>query len=51
MDTTGTLETVDHDLRCIGGTVNEAVPPFCVNFSDAELPETPRRMTTTRRIF
>ena len=39
MDTTETLEAVDEDHRLVGATTSDAVHPFHVNLSDAELAE------------
>ncbi len=48
MDTTENLEAVDQDRRLIGETASDAVHPFRVNFSDAELAELRRRISATR---
>ena len=48
MDTTENLEAVDRDRRLVGATASDAVHPFRVNFSDAELAEMRRRITATR---
>ncbi len=48
MDSTGNLEAVDQDRRSAGATASEAVRPFRVNFSDAELAELRRRISVTR---
>jgi uncharacterized protein len=51
IDTTGNPETVSQDRRCVGAAVSDFAPPFRVNFSDAELPESHRRVSATRRNF
>ena len=48
MDTTENLEAVDQDRRFVGATASDAVHPFRVNFSDAELAELRRRISATR---
>ena len=48
MDTTETLEAVEQVRRSVGATANDAVHPFRVNFSDAELAELRRRISSTR---
>ena len=48
MDTTENLEAVDQDRRSVGVTASDAVHPFRVNFSDAELAELRRRISATR---
>ena len=48
MDTTENLEAVDQDRRLVGATPSDAVHPFHVNFSDAELAEMRRRISATR---
>ena len=48
MDTTENLEVVDQDRRLVGATDSDAVHPFRVNFSDAELAELHRRISATR---
>jgi hypothetical protein len=48
MDTTENLEAVDQDRRLVGATASDAVHPFRVNISDAELAELRRRISATR---
>src|SRR5271154_1234432 len=48
MGPTENLEAVDQDRRSVGPTANDAVHPFHVNFSDAELAEMRRRISATR---
>jgi pimeloyl-ACP methyl ester carboxylesterase len=48
MDTTERLEAVDRDRRLVGATARDAVHPFRVSFSDAELAELRRRISATR---
>ena len=48
MDTTEHLEAVDLDRRLVGATASDAVHPFRVNFSDAELAEMRSRISATR---
>ena len=48
MNATDNLEAVDHDRRFVGATASDAVHPFRVNFSDAELTELRRRISATR---
>ena len=48
MDTTENPEAVDQDRRLVGATASDAVHPFRVNFSDAELDEMRRRISATR---
>jgi Epoxide hydrolase N terminus len=48
MDTTENLEPVDQDRRLVGATASDAVHPFRVNISDAELAELRRRISATR---
>jgi pimeloyl-ACP methyl ester carboxylesterase len=48
MDTTETLEAVDQDRQLVSAPASDAVHPFRVNFSDAELAELRRRISETR---
>jgi pimeloyl-ACP methyl ester carboxylesterase len=48
MNATDNLEAVDRDRRFVGATASDAVLPFRVNFSDAELTELRRRISATR---
>jgi pimeloyl-ACP methyl ester carboxylesterase len=48
MDTTETGEAVDQDRPSVGATASDAVHPFRVNISDAELTEMRRRISATR---
>src|SRR3984957_21094207 len=48
MDTIENLEAGDQDRRLVGATASDAVHPFRVNFSDAELDEMRRRISATR---
>jgi pimeloyl-ACP methyl ester carboxylesterase len=48
MNATDNLEAVDRDRRFVGATASDAVHPFRVNFSDAELTELRRRISATR---
>jgi pimeloyl-ACP methyl ester carboxylesterase len=48
MNATDNLEAVDRDRRFVGATASDAVLPFRVNFSDAELTELCRRISATR---
>jgi pimeloyl-ACP methyl ester carboxylesterase len=48
MDTTGNLDAVDQGRRSVGATSGDAIHPFRVNFSDAELAELRRRISATR---
>jgi len=48
METTESLEAVDRNRRLVGATASDAVRPFRVNFSDAELAELRRRISATR---
>ena len=48
MNTTENLEAGDQDRRLVGATASDAVHPFRVNFSDAELDEMRRRISATR---
>src|SRR5215469_12904104 len=47
METTENLEAVDHDRRLVGPP-SDAVHPFRVSFSDAELADMRRRISATR---
>jgi hypothetical protein len=47
MDATESLEEVDQDLRLVGATASDAVHPFRVNFSDADLTVLRRRISAT----
>jgi pimeloyl-ACP methyl ester carboxylesterase len=48
MDTTETIEAIDQDRRLAGANAGDAIHPFRVNFSDAELEELRRRISATR---
>ena len=48
MGTTENLDAVDQDRRLVGATASDAVHPFRVNFSDAELAELRRRISATQ---
>jgi len=48
MGTTENLDAVDQDRRLVGATASDAVHPFRVNFSDAELAELRRRIRATQ---
>lgn len=48
METINALEAVDQDRRTSGATASDAVRPFRVHFSDAELSEMRRRISATR---
>src|SRR5580658_3293562 len=48
MDTTENLQPVEQDRRSVGATASDAVHPFRVHFSDAELTEMRRRISATR---
>ena len=48
MNATENPEAVDQDRRSVGATASDAVHPFRVNFSDAELDEMRRRISATR---
>jgi pimeloyl-ACP methyl ester carboxylesterase len=48
MDTTENLQPVEQDRRSVGATAGDAVHPFRVHFSDAELAEMRRRISATR---
>ncbi len=48
MDETENREAVDQDRRLVGATASDAVRPFRVNFSDAELAELRTRISATR---
>ncbi len=48
MDTTENLEAVDQDRRLVSAAASDAIHPFHVNFSDAELAEMRRRISATR---
>jgi pimeloyl-ACP methyl ester carboxylesterase len=48
MDTIENLAAVDEDRRLVGATDGDAIRPFRVHFSDAELAELRRRISATR---
>jgi pimeloyl-ACP methyl ester carboxylesterase len=48
MNTTENRQPVDQDRRLVSATASDAVHPFRVNFSDAELDEMRRRISATR---
>jgi pimeloyl-ACP methyl ester carboxylesterase len=48
MDTTETPEAVDQDRPSVGATAGDAVHPFRVSISDAELADMRRRISVTR---
>ena len=48
MNATENPEAVDQDGRLVGTTASDAVHPFRVNFSEAELDEMRRRISATR---
>src|SRR5579862_4417787 len=48
MGATVNLEALDENRRLVGVTASDAVHPFHVNFSDAELAEMRRRISATR---
>ena len=48
MDATENLEAVDRDRRLVGAMASDAIRPFHVHFSDAELAELRRRISATR---
>jgi hypothetical protein len=48
METTENLEAVDQDRRMVGASTSDAIHPFRVIFSDAELTELRRRISATR---
>ena len=48
MGTTENLDAVDQDRRLVGATASDAVHPFRVNFSEAELTELRRRINSDK---
>ena len=48
MDTTENVESANQDRRLAGATASDAVHPFRVDFSDAELAELRRRISAAR---